>query len=60
VRSTISATISAVSAALPASFLHERLAVAFAEPIERQTHDVGAATPGRLKFRTKGDHQQHR
>ena len=40
--------------------LHQRLAVAFAEPIERQTRDVGAAAPGRLEFGTKGDHQQHR
>ncbi len=40
--------------------LHQRLAVAFAEPIERQTRDVGAAAPGRLKFGAKGDRQQHR
>ena len=35
--------------------LHQRLAVAFAEPIERQARDVGAAAPGRLKFGAKGD-----
>jgi hypothetical protein len=35
-------------------------AVAFAEPIERQTRDVGAPGPRRLKFGTKGDRQQHR
>ena len=40
--------------------LHQRLAVAFAEPIERQTRDLGAAAPGRLKLGTKGDRQQHR
>ena len=40
--------------------LHQRLAVAFAEPIERQARDVGAAAPGRLEFGTKGDRQQHR
>ena len=32
----------------------------FAEPIEGQTRDVGPIPPGRQKFRTKGDHQQHR
>ena len=40
--------------------LHHRLAGAFAEPIERQTRDVRATTPGRLEFGTKGDRQQHR
>ena len=40
--------------------MHQRLAVALAEPIERQARDMGAAGPGRLEFRAKGDRQQHR
>ena len=30
--------------------VHQRLAIAFAEPIERQIHDVGATTPRRLEY----------
>ena len=40
--------------------MHQRLAVAFAEPIERQARDVGTSTPGRLEFGAEGDRQQHR
>ena len=40
--------------------VHQRLAVAFAEPIERHIHDVGGTTPRRLEFGAKGDHHQHR
>jgi len=34
--------------------LHQHLAVAFAQPIERETRDMGAAAPGGLEFGAKG------
>ena len=40
--------------------VHQRLALAFAEPVERHTRDVGAPGPGRLEFQAKRNRQQYR
>jgi hypothetical protein len=40
--------------------LRQYRAVAFMEPIEHESRDVGVASPCRLKLWTIGDCQQHR
>ena len=60
VRSTISATISAVSAALPASFCTSASPSRSPSRLSAKLVTWELTAPGRLKFGTKGDHQQHR